>query len=89
MNHPYFVCIPTNVRRTVLYTGATRNLKRRTYEHRKKLVQGFPKRYNYEAFSEIRLAIAREEQIKAGSGQKKLDILQGMNPEGRDLYDSI
>ncbi len=91
----YFVYILTNVRHTVLYTGVTRDLKRRVSEHKKKLIEGFTKKYNveklvyFEPFSDIRMAIAREKQIKAGSRQKKLDLIDGMNPKWDDLYEAI
>ncbi len=79
----------------MLYTGVTSELKKRIWEHREKLVDGFTKRYNvtklvyYEIFADIRDAIAREKQIKAGSRQKKIDLINGLNPEWRDLYDDL
>ncbi len=90
----YYVYIVTNKSRT-LYTGVTNNLERRVYEHKNKLIDGFTKRYNvtkllyFEAFSDIRDAIAREKQIKAGSRKKKLDLVKQMNPEWKDLYDTM
>jgi putative endonuclease len=82
-----FIYILTNKYNRVLYTGVTSDLKKRIWEHREKLVDGFTKRYNvsklvyYEVFADIRDAIAREKQIKAGSRQKKIDLITGMNPE--------
>jgi len=80
---------------TVLYTGMTNNLKRRAYEHRTGRGGGFTSRYNvtklvyYEVFADALSAIAREKQIKAGSRQKKLDLVNEMNPEWNDLYEEI
>ena len=91
----YCVYILTNQRHTVLYTGVTSDLKARIYQHREKLLPGFTKRYNvsklvyYEAFQNVTAAITREKQIKAGSRRKKLDLITGMNPEWRDLYDEL
>ena len=91
----YFVYIIINLRHTVLYTGVTRDLKRRVYEHREKLVRGFTSRYNvtklvyYEAGRDITGAITREKQIKAGSRQKKTDLINQFNPEWRDLWEEI
>jgi putative endonuclease len=90
-----FIYILTNKYNKVLYTGVTSDLRKRIWEHREKLVDGFTKRYNvsklvyYEIFADIRDAIAREKQIKAGSRQKKIDLIAGMNPEWRDLYDDL
>ena len=90
-----FVYIMTNRRHTVLYTGVTNDLKKRVWQHREKLVEGFTRRYNitqlvyYEVFADIRAAIAREKQIKAGSRQRKIDLIDGMNREWRDLYDEL
>jgi putative endonuclease len=90
-----YVYIITNQRNTVLYTGVTSDLKKRVWQHKEKLVGGFTKRYNvdklvyYEALADMTGAIAREKQIKGGSRQRKLDLINGMNPEWRDLYEGI
>lgn len=90
-----YVYILTNKYNTVLYTGVTGDLKKRVWEHREKLVDGFTKRYNvtkliyYEMFAGVRDAIAREKQIKGGSRRKKIDLINGLNPEWRDLYDDL
>ena len=83
----------TNKRNTVLYTGVTSNLKKRVYEHKEKLVAGFTKRYSinklvyYEVFENSYGAITREKQIKSGSRQKKINLIQSLNPGWDDLYD--
>jgi putative endonuclease len=85
----------TNNGNTVLYTGVTSDLKRRIYEHKEKLAEGFTKKYNitklvyYEVFQDIENAILREKQIKAGSRQKKIDLINGMNKGWRDLYEEL
>jgi putative endonuclease len=95
MDKRYFVYILTNTRHTVLYTGATNDLIRRVYEHREKVIPGFTKKYNvdklvyYEVTESIEAAIQREKQIKGGSRQKKLDLINGMNPQWRDLYEDL
>jgi putative endonuclease len=56
-----------------------------------KLIEGFTKKYNinklvyYEVFDDIDNAIAREKQIKAGSRQKKMDLIASINPSWKDL----
>ncbi len=85
----------TNEYNTVLYTGVTNDLIRRVYQHKEKLIAGFTKKYNvnklvyYEIFTDINNAIAREKQIKAGSRQKKIDLVNSMNPQWCDLYDGL
>ena len=85
----------TNKRNAVLYTGLTNDLRRRVYEHREKLVDGFTEKYNvtklvyYEIFQDPENAIMREKQIKAGSRQKKIDLINQMNKEWRDLYERM
>jgi putative endonuclease len=88
----YYIYIMTNKRNTVLYTGVTNNLIRRVYEHKQKLVDGFTKKYNitklvyYEMFDNIENAISREKQIKGGSRQKKIELINNLNRKWRDLY---
>lgn len=91
----YYIYILTNQRNTVLYTGVTNNLVRRVYEHKSMNGSAFTKKYTvnklvyYETFGDPATAIAREKQIKAGSRQKKIDLVKSMNAEWRDLYEEI
>jgi putative endonuclease len=91
----YCVYIVTNKRNTVLYTGVTSDLRSRVHQHREKLLPGFTNRYNvfklvyYEVGTDATSVIAREKQIKAGSRQKKIDLINQFNPEWRDLYDEL
>jgi putative endonuclease len=95
MSKQYYVYITTNKNNRVLYTGITDDLKRRVYEHKEKFVDGFTKKYNvsklvyYEIFEEPENAILRDKKIKAGSRQKKIDLIHSMNKEWRDLYEEI
>ena len=90
-----YVYLMTNKVSTVIYTGVTSDLQKRVYEHKEKIVEGFTKKYNvnklvyYEVSDNIESAILREKQIKAGSRQKKMKLIRGMNPEFRDLYDQL
>jgi len=85
----------TNIRSTVLYIGVTYDLIRRVYEHKAKLVDGFTRQYNivklayYEVFEDAENAIQRERQIKAGSRQKKTQLIDSTNGEWHDLYDEL
>ncbi|GAB6182738.1 GIY-YIG nuclease family protein [Thermodesulfovibrio hydrogeniphilus] len=90
-----YVYILTNKTNRVLYTGVTSDLVKRVYEHKNKLVDGFTKKYNvtklvyYEIHESIESAIEREKQIKGGSRRKKVELVESMNPEWKDLYESI
>ena len=82
LNNQFYVYILSNLSSKVLYTGVTNDLKRRVYEHRLGLIEGFTKKYHvhklvyYEVFEDIESAIKREKQIKAGSRNKKLIIVE-------------
>ena len=91
--HKYYIYIMTNKRNTTLYTGVTGGLMGRVKQHKRKEVEGFTKRYNinklvyYEEYQYIEDAIAREKQIKGGSRIKKIDLIESINPEWKDLSD--
>ncbi len=92
---PGYVYILTNTSNTVLYVGVTNNLVKRIWEHKQKVVPGFTSKYNlhqlvyYESVDTITVAIAREKQLKSGSRQKKIDLINAINPTWADLYDGI
>ncbi len=89
MRH-YYVYIMTN-RSGTLYTGVTNNLQRRVYQHKHKLVPGFTSTYNitklvyYEETPDVSAAIAREKQIKGWLREKKIALIESMNPGREDL----
>ena len=91
----YCVYIMTNLRRTVLYTGVTNDLQRRVEEHKSGTGSAFTKKYNvnklvfYETGDDINIAIAREKQIKSGSRKKKIDLINSINPEWKDLSEEF
>ncbi len=95
MDKQYYVYILTNNAGSVLYTGVTNDLKRRLFQHQNKLAEGFTKKYHtdklvyYAACGSIEGAILEEKRIKAGSRQKKLDLINGFNKDWRDLQDEI
>ena len=91
----YCIYIMTNLHNTVLYTGLTNSLARRVYEHKTGLGGIFTRKYNiqklvyYEVGAEVHSTIAREKQIKGGSRKKKIDLINSLNPEWKDLYEEI
>ena len=88
------VYIMASRRNGTLYTGVTSDPVQRVWQHKEGRV-GFTARYAckmlvwYEIHQEMASAIEREKQIKAGSRKKKLALIEAMNPEWSDLYESI
>ena len=84
--------IMTNKNNTVLYTGITNDLIKRVYEHKNNIGSKFTSKYNinklvyYEIFGDPENAILREKKIKAGSRQKKIDLINRINEDWDDLY---
>ena len=91
----YYVYILTNKSNQVLYTGVTGNLQKRVYEHKAKLIDGFTKKYNvdklvyYDTTTDVRSAIAREKQIKGWLRIKKIELIESMNPQWKDLSEDF
>ena len=89
------VYIMASKRNGTLYTGVTSDLSQRAYQHREGLTSGFTSRYGckrlvfYERYERMDDAIAREKQIKGGSRAKKIALIEAMNPEWNDLYETL
>jgi putative endonuclease len=90
----YYIYIATNKRHTTIYTGVTNDLFKREYQHKNKINKNsFTAKYNidtvvyYEISNDIKAAIAREKQIKAGSRKKKIELIEKMNPKWKDLIE--
>lgn len=90
-----YIYILTNSTNTVLYIGVTNDLKRRIYEHKNELIDGFTKKYHihkliyYEAYSSIKTAIAREKQLKCWMRAKKIKLIETQNPDWIDLSEEL
>ncbi|WP_370190575.1 GIY-YIG nuclease family protein [Qipengyuania sp.] len=86
------VYIMANHKGGTLYVGVTSDLAKRAHQHREGAVDGFTKRYGlkrlvwFEFHATMKGAILREKQLKAGSRAKKLALVEGSNPEWRDLF---
>ena len=91
--HGYYVYIIASKSR-VLYIGVTNDLERRLFEHRQKLIPGFTSTYNisrlvyFEVFGNIRDAIAREKQLNSWRREKKITLIESLNPSWRDLSEA-
>ncbi|MBQ5933675.1 MAG: GIY-YIG nuclease family protein [Lachnospiraceae bacterium] len=90
MNH-YYVYIITNWNNKVLYIGVTNNIARRIYEHKNKLIDGFTKKYNVyklvylEEMNDVEAAISREKQLKGWNKDKKIMLIESINPKWNEL----
>ncbi len=91
----YFVYILASERNGTLYTGVTSDLKKRVFEHKNNLVEGFTKKYkvhnlvHYEQISDINVAIEREKILKKWNRAWKLNLIEKDNPNWEDLYEKI
>jgi putative endonuclease len=86
-----YIYLITNWNNKVMYVGVTNNLERRIYEHKKKLVKGFTKKYNvnklvyFEETQDVTTAINREKEIKKWRREKKNQLVNRINPTWQDL----
>jgi len=94
-NKQYYIYLICNKNNTTIYTGITSDLKRRIWEHKNKTTKGFSSKYNlykllyYEIYQDPENAIIREKQIKSGSREKKIELIESMNPKWIDLYGNL
>ncbi len=86
----YYVYIMASLSKR-LYTGMSGDLETRVLQHKQKQIEGFTKRYHinrlvyYETFRDVKEAIAREKQIKKWRREKRIMLIETMNPKWRDL----
>ncbi len=87
----YYVYIIASDKNGTLYIGVTNNLERRVDEHKRKIVDGFTKKYNistlvyFESTDDIESAISREKALKTWKRQWKLSLIENVNPNWDDL----
>jgi putative endonuclease len=95
MSGSYFVYILASKRNGTLYVGVTNDLVRRMSEHKAKLVPGFTRQYGvdklvyFEEYASILEARGRERALKRWLRVWKLELIEKMNPEWRDLTDEL
>ena len=90
-----FVYILTNKPRGTLYVGVTSDLVKRIWQHKNNVFEGFSSKYYlhtlvwFEQHASMEAAILREKQIKGGSRQKKIALIDTLNPQWLDLYEKL
>jgi len=90
---PGYTYIMTNQRHTVLYTGSTNEILRRISQHRRRKRGSFTKRYNVDKvvylkeYATLQEAREAEKRIKGWTRKKKIDLINSVNPEWKDLID--
>jgi putative endonuclease len=86
----YFTYIVAS-RSLTLYVGVTGDQQKRVFEHKQKLHEGFSATYNcnrlvwFEEFGEVGEAIEREKQLKGWRREKKIALIERLNPTWMDL----
>ena len=92
-HYKYWVYILTS-RTGTLYIGITGYLDKRIHQHKFDTIDGFTKKYQchrlvyYESFQEVSAAIAREKQIKGWRREKKIGLIEKLNPRWQDLAEN-
>ncbi|HOH28959.1 MAG TPA: GIY-YIG nuclease family protein [Candidatus Hydrogenedentes bacterium] len=87
--------ILSSKRNGTLYIGVTCDLRRRVWQHKNDVMEGFTRRYNvhilvyYELYGDMYRAIAREKELKKWKRAWKLNLIESVNPEWRDLWEDI
>jgi len=90
-----YIYIITNKNNTTLYIGVTSNLVKRIWEHKNHVVEGFSNRYKleklvyYECATDIETAIQREKFLKGKNRKYKVELIEKMNNQWKDLYEEI
>jgi len=95
MDKQFCVYILASKRNGTLYIGVTSQLATRVWQHKSKVVEGFTTKYGvdkllyYEAHGSAEAAIVREKQLKKWRRSWKIELIEGLNPDWRDLYDEL
>jgi putative endonuclease len=91
----FYVYLLASRKEGTLYLGVTKDLVRRTYQHREKLLPGFTSQYDvrrlvwFEVYDDPTTAIEREKQIKKWRRTWKVELIEKENPDWKDLYPEI
>ena len=95
MKSQYHVYILASKRNGTIYIGSSSQLVQRVTQHKQKLVEGFTKKYNatllvyFEEFVDLASMVERERQLKTWKREWKIDLIESINPEWKDLYEDL
>jgi putative endonuclease len=95
MPRTYYVYILASGRNGTLYTGVTSTLTRRLEQHLTGEAEAFTQRYGvrylvwFEACDSIEAAIAHEKRLKRWRRRWKLELIESLNPDWRDLSEDL
>ncbi len=91
----YYTYILASQKNGTLYIGVTSDLKKRTYEHKNNLAEGFTSEHNvknliwFEQYDDVENAIHREKRLKKYTRQAKIDLIEKENKDWKDLYNDL
>jgi putative endonuclease len=95
MEKSFYIYILANRRNGTLYIGVTSNLIKRVWEHKNKLAEGFTEKYGvnklvyFEQASDAENAVRREKRLKKYNRRWKMDLIEKMNPDWKDMYEEL
>ena len=95
MDQPSYVYMLASRPYGTLYIGVTKDLIKRTWQHREQIFEGFTKQYDvhslvwYEVHHELMRAVTREKQLKKWKREWKIALIHEKNPLWCDLYNEI
>ena len=95
MKKSFYVYIMASKRNGTLYVGVTSDLLKRVWEHKMKLAEGFTETYDidrlvyYEQCQDVEYALRREKRLKKYNRQWKIDLIEKLNPDWKDLYEEL
>ncbi|NCP04545.1 MAG: endonuclease [Nitrospirae bacterium CG_4_10_14_3_um_filter_53_41] len=95
MEKSYYIYILASQRNGTLYIGVTSDLIKRIWQHKNKLVEGFTEKYGvdklvyYEQFEDAEYALNREKRLKKYNRKWKMDMIEKLNPDWKDLYEEL
>jgi len=95
VSNSYYVYILASKKNGTLYIGVTNDLQRRIYEHKQDLIKGFTSKYKvyilvyFEVTTDVKSALEREKQLKKWNRQWKIDLIEKMNNDWKDLYSKL